>query len=95
MGNNNPNPNKPDDIPGKKDVNIIVNGVQKVWNERRIYFREVVILAFGTFVENDSMCYTVTYKRGVHQKPEGSMVDGDHVNINPNMIFNVTATDKS
>lgn len=88
-------PNKPDDIPGKKDVNIIVNGVNKLWNERQISFREVVTLAFGTFVENDVMCYTVTYKRGIHQKPEGSMVDGDSININPNMIFNVTATDKS
>ncbi len=90
-----PNKNKPDDKPGNKEVNIIVNGTNKVWNERQITFREVVVLAFGSFVENDRMCYTVTYKRGVHQKPEGSMVDGDHVNINPNMIFNVTTTDKS
>lgn len=88
-------PNKPDDIPGKKDVNIVVNGVQKVWNKREISFREVVELAFNKFVDNPTMCYTVTYKRGSNQKPEGSMVDGDSVNINPNMIFNVTATDKS
>ncbi len=86
---------KPDDLPGNKEVNIIVNGTNKVWYERRISFRDVVVLAFGTYVENDRMYYTVTYKRGVHQKPEGSMVDGDYVNINPNMIFNVTTTDKS
>ncbi|HLW10773.1 MAG TPA: multiubiquitin domain-containing protein [Fermentimonas sp.] len=88
-------PNKPDDIPGKKDVNIVVNGVQKVWNKREISFREVIVLAFGEFIDSKMMCYTVTYKRGSRQKPEGSMVDGDSVNINPNMIFNVTATDKS
>lgn len=86
---------KPDDLPGKKEVNIIVNGTNKVWYEKRISYREVIVLAFGAFVENDSMCYTVNYKRGVHQKPEGSMSDGDFVNINPNMIFNVTRTDKS
>lgn len=78
-----------------KEVEIIVNGSPKKWDKKIISFREVVILAFGTFVDNDRTCYTVNYVRGHGQKPEGSLVDGESVRVKRNMIFNVTATDKS
>lgn len=78
-----------------KETTIIVNGREKTWNEKEISFAQVVTLAFGTYVENGSTEYTVTYKRGHGSKPEGSMVKGDRVKVKDKMIFNVTATDKS
>ena len=76
-------------------VTIIVNGRPKQWNEKTITFDQVVILAFGSYDSNPNKVYTVTYDRGPHQNPEGSMVKGDKVYIKDKMIFNVTATDKS
>lgn len=75
--------------------NIIVNGREKIWNKKTIYFKEVVELAFGQYSETPNTCYTVTYSRGHGPKPDGSMVKGQEVKVKPKMIFNVTATDKS
>lgn len=78
-----------------KQVVIIVNGREKPWNERFITFEQVVILAFGAYEENQNRVFTVTYKRGPDNKPEGTMDKGDKVRVKNKMIFNVTATDKS
>ena len=74
---------------------IIVNGREKAWCEKSISFEKVVELAFDNFVNNGSTIYTVTYKRGIESKPEGTMVSNDVVRVKNKMIFNVTATDKS
>lgn len=74
---------------------IVVNGREKEWNKKEISFKEVVILAFGGYQENNRTCYTVTYTRGNNHKPQGSMVVGGTIHIKHKMIFNVTATDKS
>jgi len=74
---------------------LIVNGREKDWNMEQISFEETVILAFGTYDNNPNKVFTVTYDRGPHQNPEGSMVYGDTVLVKNKMIFNVTATDKS
>lgn len=76
-------------------VILIVNGREKSWNEKSITFEQVVILAFGSYDSNPNKVYTVTYDRGPHENPEGSMVRGDKVSVKNKMIFNVTATDKS
>lgn len=82
----------------KKEVteyNIIVNGREKQWYEKTISFMQVVELAFGNYQEDPNSVYTVTYAKGSHQNPEGSMVKGDEVYITNKMVFNVTATNKS
>ncbi|MFA9189187.1 multiubiquitin domain-containing protein [Flavobacterium sp. FBOR7N2.3] len=82
----------------KKEVTefiIIVNGREKQWCEKTISFKQVVELAFGNFQENPNTVYTVTYAKGPHQNPEGSMVKGDKVFVTNKMVFNVTATNKS
>ncbi len=76
-------------------ITIIVNGREKSWNEKEISFEQVVKLAFDNYVDNGTTMYTVTYKRGQGEKPEGSMVKSDVVKVKDKMIFNVTATDKS
>lgn len=82
----------------KKEITefiIIVNGREKQWCEKTISFKQVVELAFGNYLENPNTVYTVTYAKGPHQNPEGSMVKGDKVFVTNKMVFNVTATNKS
>ena len=83
------------DDSGNRHVEIIVNGTPKEWKEKSISFEEVVVLAFGSYNDSPNVCYTVTYSRGHHSKPEGSMVKGQEVKVKHRMIFNVSATDKS
>jgi hypothetical protein len=74
---------------------IIVNGREKEWDKRQINFQEVVILAFGKFVDKPTMVYTVAYEDGPRQNPDGSMVRGETVLVKNQMIFHATETDKS
>lgn len=76
-------------------VLLIVNGRPKAWTEKTIRFEQVVALAFGTYDVNPDKVYTVTYDKGPHENPEGTMVKGDTVHVKDKMIFNATATDKS
>lgn len=76
-------------------IELIVNGRPKPWKERTITFEQVVVLAFGSYDPNPCKVYTVTYDKGPHENPEGTMVKGDRVCVKDKMIFNVTATDKS
>jgi hypothetical protein len=76
-------------------VTLIVNGKEKLWEEKTITFDQVVVLAFGNYDPNPNKVYTVTYDKGPHENPEGTMVKGTIVFVKNKMIFNVTATDKS
>lgn len=76
-------------------ISIIVNGREKNWDDDKISFNQVIKLSNENYVENPNTVYTVTYKRGPKQNPEGSMVMGDSVFVQNKMIFNVSATDKS
>jgi hypothetical protein len=76
-------------------ITLVVNGRPKEWTERAITFEQVVVLAFGSYDPNPNKVYTVTYDRGPHENPEGTMVKGDKVLTKDKMIFNVTCTDKS
>lgn len=79
----------------KKTFTLIVNGQPKEWEEKEISFVEVVKLAFGSYEGSPQIVYTVTYKRGQGNKPEGTMVKVDSVKVKDKMIFNATRTDRS
>lgn len=82
--------------PGQnKPITIIVNAQQKVVTGRELSFAQLVALAFPTPSGNPNTIYTVTYRKGEGNKPEGTLVDGETVKIKDGMIFNVTGTDKS
>lgn len=84
------------DPPGQnKEFTIIVNTREKKFIGREISFDQVVELAFGSVSSEPNIVYTVTYKRGEGNKPEGDMEKGDTVKVKDGMIFNVTQTDKS
>ncbi|WP_421977509.1 multiubiquitin domain-containing protein [Roseivirga seohaensis] len=79
----------------EKITEIVVNGRAKPFDEKKISFEKVIVLAFGEISNNPNVFYTVTYKRGMGDKPEGSLVRGQEVRVKNKMIFNATCTDKS
>jgi hypothetical protein len=81
--------------PKPKEFKIIVNAREKAWKEPSISFEQVVALAFDTYDNNPNRGYTVTYSKGPKPNREGTMVRGSVVFVKNNMIFDVTATDKS
>lgn len=74
---------------------VIVNGRTRQVSGKELTFVQVVNLAFDDAAFNDVTVYTVTYKRGEGQKPEGTLVEGETVKIKKGMVFNVKRTDKS
>lgn len=78
-----------------KDFTIIVNGRQKMVTAKELSFAEIVALAFDNPLTGPNVVFTITYRKGEGNKPEGSLVEGEKVKIKEGMIFNVTATDKS
>ena len=79
----------------QKEFKIIVNAREKAWPQTTISFEQVIVLAFGSYDNNPNKGYTVTYSKGPKSNREGSMVKGTVVDVKNNMIFDVTATDKS
>ncbi|GAA4368830.1 hypothetical protein GCM10023185_41920 [Hymenobacter saemangeumensis] len=77
----------------RKDITIIINGTQHVVPKEELSFLEVVTLA--QLATGPNVSYTINYRRGQGNKPEGSLVEGESVKLKEGMIFNATATDKS
>jgi hypothetical protein len=78
-----------------KDFTIVVNGRERVVTSKELTFDEVVGLAFDNPPTGPNITFTITYRRGHGEKPEGSLVEGGAVKVKDGMIFNVKATDKS
>jgi hypothetical protein len=78
-----------------KDLTIVVNGRDRVVSSKELTFDELVALAFENPPTGPNIVFTITYRRGHGDKPEGTLVEGGTVRIKDGMIFNVTATDKS
>lgn len=79
----------------KKLVTIIVNGREKTVEKDDMSFDEIVDLAFNPKPIGENVLFTITYRRGHGNKPEGTLIQGQSVKVKEGMIFNVTATDKS
>lgn len=78
-----------------KHFTIIVNGRQKVVTTKEITFTELVVLAFENPPSGQNILFTITYRHGQHENPEGTLMEGGTVKIKEGMIFNVIPTDKS
>ena len=78
-----------------REVTIVVNGREKEVEKGRLTFDQLVALAFDDPPTGEFICFTITYRRGQGNKPEGTLVEGESVRVREGMIFNVTATDKS
>lgn len=77
----------------KKQVTIIVNARPHEVSKEQLCFADVVGLS--GLPGGEMVTFTVTYRRGQGNKPEGSLVEGECVLVKDGMIFNVTRTDKS
>lgn len=79
----------------KKAMTVIVNAVEKEVTTKELSFDQVVALAFDPVPSGPNWVFTITYRRGEGNKPEGTLAPGETVKVKDGMIFNVTATDKS
>ncbi len=82
-------------ISKKRNITLIVDGTPKDWNKGKITFEEVIILAFGQYIDKPTMVYTVKFEDGPKKNPEGRMFRNSVVFVKDKMIFHATATDKS
>lgn len=92
MENNSKNENAPGQ---NKDFIIYIDSREKIWSKKTITFDEVVILKFGSISSDPNISYSVKYKKGDNEKPEGMMVPGDEVKVKNEMRFNVSETNRS
>jgi hypothetical protein len=77
------------------EIKIFVNTRPKKISQRRLSYMEVVKLAYPDGPYGENYVYTVDYLKGPPADPEGSLVDGDSVEIKNGMRFDVSFTDKS
>ncbi|MFZ1989382.1 MAG: multiubiquitin domain-containing protein, partial [Alphaproteobacteria bacterium] len=77
------------------EVTVIVNGKAKMVTQHRLAFDQVVALAFSQVPSGANILFTITYRNGPPRNPSGSLLEGQTVRIQDQMIFNVTSTDKS
>jgi hypothetical protein len=74
---------------------VIVNGRPKKVETEVLTFEEVLHLAFDDPQSGPNVIFTITYRNAKSPKHEGSLLDGQTVEIKDGTIFNVTRTDKS
>lgn len=79
---------------GDISIKVIVNGREKPWTHHDISYEQVVALS-GLQATQPTTLFTVTYKNGPTENPEGIMVCGVVVKVKDGMVFNVALTDKS
>ena len=74
---------------------IIVEGSPYEWPKSVISYNEVVTLFAPHFSSHPEITYSVTYKRGHGNKPEGILSPGASVKVKKGMVFRVSATGQS
>jgi len=92
---NNAQENKHEGESHIKEFTIIVNGREKKVTGEQLSFDQIVALAFNPVPTGPNIIFTITYRRGHGNKPEGTLLPGETVKIKEGMIFDATATDKS
>jgi len=78
-----------------REITIFVNTRKKEEKKRHLTYDEVVALAFNPVPTGPNIKFTITYRNGPKQNPEGELLPGGKVKIKDGMIFDVTPTTKS
>lgn len=76
-------------------VTIIVEGTAHRWPKGEITYDEVVTLEVPDYPQHPEVTYSVKYKRGHGNKPEGTLAKGESVRVKDGMIFSVSETGQS
>jgi len=81
--------------PYGQNVTVVVNGRNvELSKKEELTFDEVV--ALSGLPTGPDIAFTITYRRGHGDKPNGSMVaGGDPVKVKDGMVFNVRSTNRS
>jgi hypothetical protein len=83
-------------MPQTKTIEIIVNGTQFDWTKNdEITYAEVVTLDVPDYAQHPEITYSVTYKNGHGNKPEGTLSPGGSVKVKDGMSFSVSPTGQS
>lgn len=80
---------------GQSETTIIVNTREKTVQGKEVTYDQIVALAFETVPSGENIEITVLYRDGPGQNKEGTLAPNGSVRIRKDMIFDVTATDKS
>jgi Multiubiquitin len=78
-----------------KTVTIIVEATAHEWAKGEISYVDVVTLEVPDFAQHPEITYSVRYKKGHGNKPEGILVKGASVKVKEGMIFSVSETGQS
>jgi Multiubiquitin len=76
-------------------VTIIINAREHTTTSKELRFDQIVALAFPNTPSGENVLFTITYRRGHGDKPEGSLLAGESVKLKDGEVFVVSATDKS
>jgi hypothetical protein len=79
----------------ERKFRIVVNLEEKIVTKRVLTFWEVVRLAYPPSADGPNVVYTITYKRAAGAHHEGTLDDGQSVEVKNGTIFNVRRTDRS
>ncbi len=79
----------------KKLITIVIDGTPFEVEKEEITYADLVTLAYPDFPQHPETTYTVTYKRGQGNKPEGTLSSGGTVKLKDRMVFNVSRTGQS
>ena len=79
----------------KKTVTIIVEGTPHEWPKGEITYAEAVTLEVPDYSQHPEITYSVKYKNGHGNKPEGVLSPGASVKVKEGMIFSVSETGQS
>jgi hypothetical protein len=78
-----------------KVVTIYVEGKPYEWTKDEITYAEVVTLEVPDYPAHPEITYSVKYRNGHGNKPEGILVPGASVKVKEGMVFNVRSTGQS
>jgi len=92
---NNSQENKNEGKDHKKEVTIFVEGIPHEWPKGEITYAEVVTLEVPDYPQHPEITYSVKYKKGQGNKPEGILVPGASVKVKEGMMFSVSPTGQS
>lgn len=79
----------------EKTVTIIVEGTPHEWPKGEITYVEVVTLEVPNYMEHPEITYSVKYKNGHGNKPEGILAPGGSIKVKEGMVFSVSETGQS
>jgi Multiubiquitin len=79
-----------------KTVTIIVNGTPHEWPKNNVItYAQVVTLDVPDYAQHPEITYSVKYRNGHGEKPEGILAPGADVKVKDGMVFVVTETGQS